>query len=84
MAKRLLGASILAFVLSFSMSGEALAQDTGTIAGTVVDSTSGAPLPGVNVVIVGTQQGAASDAEGRFEISSVQPGTYDIKTSFIG
>jgi TonB-linked SusC/RagA family outer membrane protein len=84
MAKRLLGASILAFVLSFSMSGEALAQGTGTIAGTVVDSTSGAPLPGVNVVIVGTQQGAASDAEGRFEISSIQPGTYDVKTSFIG
>jgi len=31
-----------------------------------------------------TQQGAASDAEGRFEISGIQPGTYDLEASFIG
>jgi len=84
MAKRLLGASILALVLFFSMSGEVLAQGTGTIAGTIIDSTSGKVLPGVNVAIEGTQQGAASDAEGRFEISGIQPGTYDLEASFIG
>ena len=63
---------------------EPLALQTGTIAGTVVDSTSGEPIPGVNVVVVGTQQGASTDAEGQYEITGVEAGTYDLRASFIG
>jgi len=39
-----------------------------TITGTVTDS-DGEPLPGVNVMIKGTTQGTATDAEGRFSIN---------------
>jgi len=57
---------------------------TGHIAGLVTDSTSGEPLPGVNVVLSGTNQGAATNSEGRFTISGIEPGTYDLQASFIG
>jgi hypothetical protein len=39
-------------------------QQTGTISGTVTDAESGEPLPGVNVMIVGTTQGAATGRRG--------------------
>lgn len=57
---------------------------TGQISGTVTDSTTGQPLPGVNVVIAGTQQGASTGAQGQFTISGVEPGTYDLRASFVG
>jgi len=56
----------------------------GTITGTVTDSVSGDPLPGVNVVISGTTQGTATGPQGTFTISNVEPGTYDLQASFIG
>ena len=57
---------------------------TGKIAGTVVDAASGDPLPGVNVVIEGTTQGAVTDADGFYNIINVRPGTYSVRASFIG
>lgn len=57
---------------------------TGQITGTVMDSTSGEPLPGVNVVVVGTQQGASTNAEGTYTIPNLDPGTYDLRATFIG
>lgn len=61
----------------------ALAQ-TGEITGTVSDSTTGQTLPGVNVVIQGTQRGAATDANGQYTIANVEPGTYTLRASFVG
>ena len=63
---------------------EPLALQTGTITGTVVDSTSGEPLPGVNVMLVGTQQGASTDANGEYTIPGVEAGTYAARASFVG
>ncbi len=57
---------------------------TGMIAGTVTDSATGSPLPGVNVVIAGTQQGAATDAQGHYTIAGIEPGTYTLHATFIG
>ena len=57
---------------------------TGTISGTVTDSASGEPLPGVNVVIAGTQQGAATVADGTYQIPGVEAGTYTVRASFVG
>ncbi len=62
----------------------ALAQDTGTIAGVVVDGETGEPLPGANAVIQGTQTGSQTDLDGRFEITGLDPGTYDLRVSFVG
>jgi TonB-linked SusC/RagA family outer membrane protein len=65
------------------LSWSAKAQ-TGVIEGQVTDAQSGDPLPGVNVVIVGSQQGAATDGEGLYQISGVEAGLYDLRASFVG
>jgi len=63
--------------------GTATAQ-TGTITGTVTEAASDETLPGANVQIVGTQRGASTDAQGAYRITGVQPGTYEVRASFIG
>ncbi|MGK9475357.1 TonB-dependent receptor [Melioribacter sp. OK-1-Me] len=70
---------IILFVLSCGI----FAQN-GKITGRVVDRDTKEPLPGVNIVLIGTNKGAASDADGNFEIGNLEPGRYQIKASFIG
>lgn len=53
-----------------------------TIRGTVTDAANGEALFGVNVVIEGTSIGAVTDFDGKFQIST-EPGTYNIKASFV-
>lgn len=77
----LLFAAVL--LLGISTAESAFAQ-TGEIAGLVTDSVSGEPLPGVNVVIRGTQQGASTDAEGSYTITGVEAGSYAVQASFVG
>jgi len=67
-------------VLSYSI----FAQSTGTITGKVVDKISQQPIPGVNILVVGTQLGAAADIEGQFEITNVPIGNYQVRASAIG
>lgn len=61
-----------------------LAQDTGTVAGTVVDSTTSETLPGVNVTVQGLNVGAAAGPDGQFEISGVPAGEQVLQASFVG
>jgi hypothetical protein len=65
----------------------ALAQNPAqTIRGTVTDKQSQALLPGVTVLLVGTEpvKGSVTSADGRFSIPDVSPGRYDIKVTFLG
>ncbi len=57
---------------------------TGKIAGRVTDKESGEGLPGVNVVLVNTNRGAATDSEGYFTIINIPPGKYDLFVSMMG
>ena len=75
-------ATLLCFALLFSTTF-AFAQ-TGKIAGVVTEASTGDPLPGVNVVIEGTTQGATTDIDGFYNILNVSPGTYDLRASFVG
>ncbi len=56
----------------------------GSISGRVLEEKTGLPLAGANVVVVGTQFGAASGPEGRFAIARVPPGNYTLEVSMIG
>lgn len=56
----------------------------GKIAGRVVDAATGDPLPGVNVLIEGTTQGTATNADGEYVIIRVRPGTYAVRAQFLG
>jgi outer membrane receptor for ferrienterochelin and colicin len=57
---------------------------SGKISGRITDKVSGEGLPGVNIVILGTTQGAASDVDGYYSILNVRPGTYSVRASAIG
>jgi hypothetical protein len=80
--RRLFSSIGCALVVLLMTSSPALAQ-SGRIAGVVTD-TSGEPLPGVNVVIVGTNQGTASNMDGFYDLLNVEVGSYTLRASFIG
>lgn len=60
------------------------AQTTGKIAGKVVDAETGEPLVGANVVIEGTNRGAATASDGSYFIINLAPGSYTVKLMMIG
>lgn len=62
----------------------ALFEEVGKIYGLIVDTKTNEALPGVNIVIEGTRLGAASDLKGKYFISNVPPGKYNLIASFIG
>jgi len=62
----------------------ALADDKGTITGKVSDKKTGHALPFANVAVPTAQKGALTDSEGRFTISGVPVGTYELKIQFLG
>lgn len=63
--------------------GSANAGTTGKLAGEVKDKETGEPLPGVNVVLEGTTIGGVTDADGRYYILLIAPGTYNVTASLI-
>lgn len=60
------------------------AYGQGKIAGRVTDGASGEPLPGVNVLVEGTLQGAPTNEDGNYVILNVRPGSYTLVFSFVG
>lgn len=62
----------------------AWAQNTGKLAGTVLDRSTNEPLPGATVVIDGTQLGTATNANGEYFVIGVPVGTYTVRASFVG
>lgn len=74
--------AIIIFIVMIS--SPAFAGVTGKIAGQITDAETGQPLPGVNVVIVGTFMGAATDINGNYVILNVPVGTYELKATMIG
>ncbi len=61
-----------------------LAGTTGKIAGKVVDQSTNETLPAVNVLVVGTSMGAATDLNGEFFILNVPAGTYTLRAEMLG
>ncbi|MCS4176672.1 hypothetical protein GGP96_001394 [Salinibacter ruber] len=59
------------------------AQTWGTVTGTVTDSVQGAPLPGVTVLVEGTDFGTATSADGRYRLE-LPTGRYTLRFSAVG
>ncbi|MGA9117870.1 MAG: carboxypeptidase-like regulatory domain-containing protein [Bacteroidota bacterium] len=57
---------------------------SGKISGKVTDAGTGEPLVGANVVVVGTQMGAATNVSGEYVILNVPTGTYTIRSTYVG
>jgi len=75
-----LGITILMLV---GMSTFLFAQQ-GSISGRVTDADTGDPLVGANVLIVGTNLGAATDINGEYSISAVPSGAQRLNANYIG
>ncbi|KQS33145.1 TonB-dependent receptor [Dyadobacter sp. Leaf189] len=70
-------------LLAMFMFMNALCAFSQTITGKVTDEKSGSTLPGVSVLLQGTNQGTVTDAEGKFTLAA-GPGTYNLIVSFVG
>ncbi len=57
---------------------------SGHIRGIVVDNKTQQPLPGVSVMLVGTDQGTATDLDGSFYLRNLRPGSYHIRFLMMG
>ena len=56
----------------------------GAIKGRVLDASTGAPLAGVVVQVIGTPLETRSDTEGRFELTGVAAGRHTLFVSIVG
>jgi outer membrane receptor protein involved in Fe transport len=81
MKRNLLFALLLTFLAGYGFS---YAQSSGKITGKITDASTGEPVPFANVVVEGTNYGAASDIDGVYIIVNVPSGTYNIIASYIG
>ncbi|TRX23771.1 outer membrane beta-barrel protein [Flavobacterium franklandianum] len=57
-------------------------DENSIITGTVIEESTGKPLPGVLVTIKGTKLATLSDAEGKFYFRKMPAGKYDLEFSF--
>jgi len=74
---RLIAVAAIALLCNLTVSAQQ------TIKGTVVDSETNEPIVGASVIINGTTQGAASDVDGRFSVTS-NKNNPTLKISFLG
>jgi len=66
------------------LAGIALAANTGSVVGRVVDKKTGEPLVGASVIVEGTELGNATDLNGQYQIINIPPGKYNVTASYTG
>ena len=74
----------IVLLLFLIMNANLQAGITGKIVGKVTDKETGDGLIMANVMVKGTNFGAATDTQGDFVIINVPPGTYQLVVSYIG
>lgn len=75
---------LLVFFVGFLAIGMGYAGTTGKITGVILDQSTGEPLWGVNVMLVGTNLGAITEPDGSYTILNVPPGIYALRTTMVG
>ncbi|NUM69913.1 MAG: TonB-dependent receptor [Ignavibacteriaceae bacterium] len=76
--------ALLALLIAVQALTGMMAQNRGQITGRVLHHLTNQPVPFANVLVTGTTLGAATDTEGAFTISGLEPGIYSIRISAIG
>ncbi len=74
----------VAFVLAIFGWAELAAQSTGTITGVVRNRTSGEPVGGAQVNVVGSAIGTVTSNVGRYTLVNVPAGEQQVRVEFIG
>jgi len=78
---------LLLFFAAFLFTAfSALSQDEelASLSGTITDASSGEPLIGANIVLIGTYKGSAADFNGNYVINDIKAKDYSVKVQFIG
>lgn len=60
------------------------AQANGSISGKVLDKLTQKPVPNTNIILEGTQKGAAADSNGLFRITGIDLRTYNVILTSVG
>ena len=81
---RLVVRRLLVAGATMALASPALAQSTGTIVGRVTERTTNRPLAGVQIRVVGTTRGAATNDSGSYRIPGVPAGTVQLAVQRIG
>ncbi|HEY6952280.1 MAG TPA: TonB-dependent receptor [Bacteroidota bacterium] len=74
---------LVVFFLLF-LPSSSFADTRGKLNGTIFDEKTKEPLVGVNILLVGTNLGGATDVNGAFTILNIPPATYEVRISSIG
>jgi len=75
---------LAALLLTLTLPPCAAAQQTGQIAGRVLDVQTGRPLPAARVAVQGTALAAMSAVDGRYSLRNVPAGEHTLTVSLIG
>jgi hypothetical protein len=80
---------LLLIISGIMMNNTAVGQKNFNVSGVIIDSAGVEPLPGVTTVIIPLQDTlqwkvVQTDAKGKFTFSSMTPGTYRLKATYIG
>jgi len=74
----------LVLFLMFFLPLLTMAESFGRIEGKVIDKKTGKPIPYANVLVKGTTLGSVTDLEGRYLVTNVSEGNYQIVATIIG
>lgn len=75
---------LLAALTASASAAQTAPGSTGSVAGRVVDASTGAPVPGATVRLGETTRGAAADADGAFRLPGVAAGRAVLLTTAVG
>jgi outer membrane receptor for ferrienterochelin and colicins len=78
--KNLIKTSLFALMLFLAN----IIQGQNTISGSVADAENGEGIPGANIIVIGSNTGAASDFDGNFSFSTSQEYPFTLEISSIG
>ena len=72
------------FIILVSILAPTILLAQNSLSGTVLDDSDGSPLEQASVYFPQLENGAVTDAEGRFELRNLPDGTYKLVVSMIG
>ena len=76
--------SLLFHIMVFLLTNTIAFSQNVNLSGFVKDASSGDPLVGANVYIVGTSLGTASNEKGFYKLPNISEGTYIVRAEYIG
>ena len=72
------------FFLGFLFLAAMVSAQSGVIKGTITNSINNEPVAFASVLVLDTDKGAISDIDGKYEISGLEPGLYNVRASYVG